>query len=274
MHMIQMAAASTASLKNNPAYQFARAHAFAVYPQRAVYTFIPKNACSTLRFSVAVANGFLTPEADVNWIHANNDAFIASQEYLATCDYAFVVLRCPFRRVASAYLDKIVGGERHLRGVLSPAQRGFYRAFGRQSLVRKIRSLSFEDFLIRISGQTPEQMDDHWRPQRDFLLYRSYDDYFALEAFDIARQRLAARGLRVLDTRRRLRHDTSHLERATGDYARTPGHVILREKAAGRVPDMRSLYSDTAICLVRAIYSADISLYREAFGGAGLLFPD
>ncbi len=272
--MIQMAAASTAPLKHNPAYQFARAHAFAVYPQRAIYTFIPKNACSTLRFSVAVANGFLTPEADVNWIHANNDAFVASQEYLATCDYAFVVLRCPFRRVASAYLDKIVGGERHLRGVLSPAQRGFYRAFGRQRLARKIQSLSFEAFLTRIAGQAPEEMDDHWRPQKDFLLYRRYDDYFSLETFGSARQTLEARGFRVLDTRGKLRHGTSHLDRAQGDYARVPGHVIHREKATGRVPEVQSLYSATAIGLVRSIYAADIALYRELFGANGLLFPD
>lgn len=272
MHSIQMADATNAALHLNEPYTFASAHAFALYPLRAVYTFIPKNACSTMRFSVAVANGFLTEQSDVNWIHANNGAFVATQEFVASCDYAFVVLRCPFRRVASAYLDKIVGGERHLKGLIPTPVRQMYRAFGRRSLARKVQSLSFEDFLERLAGQDRADMDSHWRPQSDFLLFREYDDYFAMERFDQAQQALEQRGLRVIDTRTKLNHDTSALTRVTGDFARVPGHEIFEEKAQGRIPDARSLYSDRALSLARQIYARDIEIYRDRFGPEGLLF--
>lgn len=271
MHTLSVEASRAMPLHKNTTFQFARRHALAVYPQRAIYSFIPKNACSTLRFSVAVANGFLDPEADVDWIHFNNDTFVASQEFLSTCEYAFVVLRCPFRRVASTYLDKIVGGERHVSDLMPKAERLFYRAFGRKSLERRVQAMSFEDFLDRIAGQEREEMDQHWRPQVDFLLFRDYDDYFALERFDEVRTRLQDRGLPVLDTRRRLGHDTSALARVEGDFARVPAIEIKRLKDQGEVPDYRSLYSDRAIKLVRDIYAEDIAFYRARFGDGGLL---
>ncbi|MAC77391.1 MAG: hypothetical protein CML66_04950 [Rhodobacteraceae bacterium] len=272
MHMLNVDAAPAASVLKNEAFLFARRHAFAIYPQRAIYTFIPKNACSTLRFSVAVANGFLDAEADVNWIHANNDVFVASQDALGTCDYAFVVLRCPFRRLASAYLDKIVGGERHLRNVLPGPERLVYRAFGRAALARRIQAMSFEDFLSRIAGQSRSEMDEHWRPQVDFLLFRRYDDYFALERFDRARARLGEKGLKVMDTRTRLGHDTSRLVHCEGDFAHVPAIEIKRRKDRGEVPEYRSLFSDRAIDMVREVYAEDIAFYRDRFGGDDLLF--
>ena len=55
MRVVNFADGSNAALGRNEPYQFARAHAFAFYRQRVLYRFIPKNACSTLRFSLAVA---------------------------------------------------------------------------------------------------------------------------------------------------------------------------------------------------------------------------
>ena len=272
MHVLNFASDQNCLLGRNAAYGFARDHAFAFYRQKSLYTFIPKNACSTLRFSLAVANGHLPPDGDVDWIHANNPTFVASQEFIATCAHSFVVLRCPFRRLASCYLDKIVGGERHLRNLLPPLTRGFHRARGRAALARRVQALSFADFLRHVAGQAPDEMDSHWRPQVDFLLLRDYDDYLALEQFGQARDRLAQRGIEVLDTRDRLGHDTSALRRVTGGFARVPGTEIARMKAAGEVPDPAGLYDDETISLVRRVYRRDIALYRERFGPAGMLF--
>ena len=272
MHFLNFASRSNCPLDQNDAHGFARAHAFAFYRQRSLYSFIPKNACSTLRFSLAVANGVLRPEADVDWIHANNPTFVAGQDFIATCDYAFVVLRCPFRRLASCYLDKIVGGERHLRNLMPRWDYRLHRACGRAALSRRVQALSFEDFVMRVTAQDPRDMDSHWRPQVDFLLFDRYDDYFAVQRFDIARQVLADRGIPVVDTRDRLGHDTSRLRKVGGAMARVPAQEIRRMKANGCVPEAASLYNDRCIAAVRRAYAEDIALYRARFGAEMLLF--
>ena len=43
----------------NDLFAFSSEHALSIYPINAIYNFIPKNACSSLRYSIAVANGFL-----------------------------------------------------------------------------------------------------------------------------------------------------------------------------------------------------------------------
>ena len=92
----------------NDQYTFSSSYCLSIYPINAAYTFIPKNACSSLRFSVAVANGFLADLRDIEWIHWNNQTFIASQREVCLASYTFVILRCPFTRVASSFLDLIV----------------------------------------------------------------------------------------------------------------------------------------------------------------------
>ena len=40
------------ALKNNIKHQFAMSHALAIFESNAVYSFIPKVACSTMRYSI------------------------------------------------------------------------------------------------------------------------------------------------------------------------------------------------------------------------------
>jgi hypothetical protein len=106
--LLRFARRNTAALSGNGAHQFALSHAMCIYQPAAIYSFIPKNACSTLRFSVALANGCVSGESDVNWIHENNETFKPTLAELVRANYSFVVLRDPFRRVASCFLDKFV----------------------------------------------------------------------------------------------------------------------------------------------------------------------
>ena len=91
------------AIKNNNQYVFSLKHALSIYPIDAIYTFIPKNACSSLRYSTAIANGFIGDISDIDWIHKNNIAFMPTQREIALASYTFVVLRCPFTRVASCF---------------------------------------------------------------------------------------------------------------------------------------------------------------------------
>jgi hypothetical protein len=110
MRKVNHAKENNGSVAKNKNFQWSLYHSLAIYNLDSIYTFIPKNACSTMRFSIAVQNGFLDENSDKNWIHENNNTFSTSQEFAMRCKYAFVILRCPFRRIASAYLNKVVDG--------------------------------------------------------------------------------------------------------------------------------------------------------------------
>ena len=105
---LKNSSSSYANLNQNPSFKFANNHALMIYNSDALYTFIPKNACSTMRLSLAMANGCISDTKDYNWIHKNNATFVVNLVEIIKAKYTFVILRDPFRRLASVYIDKIV----------------------------------------------------------------------------------------------------------------------------------------------------------------------
>ena len=71
INKIRYAKCSNMPLDKNNLYSFSRRFALKHYSSGAVYTYIPKNACSTMRYSLAIANGFIDQNTDPNWIHRN-----------------------------------------------------------------------------------------------------------------------------------------------------------------------------------------------------------
>jgi hypothetical protein len=71
INRLRYAKQAVEGLNHNERYVFARRYSLHLYQANAVYTFIPKNACSTLRYSLATANGYPDPTSDPNWIHSN-----------------------------------------------------------------------------------------------------------------------------------------------------------------------------------------------------------
>ena len=108
--LLRNARLESSTVGQNELYAFSLEHSLSIYPLDAVYTFIPKNACSTLRYSIAIANGFLGDISDIDWIHQNNPTFMSTQREVALASYTFVVLRCPYTRVASCFLNQVVDG--------------------------------------------------------------------------------------------------------------------------------------------------------------------
>ena len=85
-----------------------------------------------------------------NILGPNNEAFNASQKEIAQAVYTFIILRCPFRRVASAFLDQILEGD------------STFRDLNNQKL-----SINFHEFLLIIQAQNRNARDQHWRNQTD-----------------------------------------------------------------------------------------------------------
>lgn len=260
---------SIENVQQNARHGFAHRRAMALYGLDAIYTFIPKNACSTLRYSVAIHNGHLQVGDDPNWIHANNATFMADQRQLAEARYTFVVLRCPYRRLVSAYLDKVVSANLSARVLVAKS--------GSQQDIEavtapEIHALNFVDFARICLAPRSGHVDFHWYPQKYFLVYEDYDDWFSVEAFDQATAVLAERGFAVHDTRDTIEHSTTRFEKVDGAFARVPAGELHRLKQAGQVPRYEALFDDEARALVAHNFAADIRLYAEKIGPKGLMF--
>ncbi|NER52069.1 MAG: sulfotransferase family protein, partial [Symploca sp. SIO1A3] len=214
------AASSYQSLKHhNPQFNFAKRHALRLFKSNAIYSFIPKNACSTLRLSLAIDNGVIKNTDDFQWIHNNNDTFSAELADLATADYTFVVLRCPYRRLASVYLDKIVGWKFSARQ-LQKALKGAI----------DLNEVTFTDFVKELKKQEIRTCDIHWREQVDFLIYEEYDDYFCVEDFEKVVSQLKQKiDLKVIDARNLTKHGSDQyiLIDENEDFSRTRSLDIL-----------------------------------------------
>lgn len=242
-------------LSENERHSFSSSFALSIYPINAICTYIPKNACSTIRYSIALANGFIDNLSDVDWIHSNNEAFISTQRDIAIANYTFTILRCPFTRVASAFLNKVLSGE-----------------FTFQDLNGQKLSINFHEFLLIIDSQPRIERDQHWRNQSDFLHYEQYDDYFSLESFSEAIDSLEHKGLKVQDTRKNIKHDISSLKRIDGDFSKIKEVELNKLKNDGYAPSYQSMFDEPEIDLVKKIYKDDIELYKKQFGDKSLLF--
>lgn len=257
------ASSSTGPLAQNQRHNFALGQTMRIFATSACYTWIPKNACSTMRFSVAVANGCISDISDINWIHANNKTFNASTETAFLSDYTFVILRCPYHRLYSAFMDKFVNLDMQAWSFTGLRNRSFHP-----------HDLTFRMLLAELRKVPIAQYDIHLRHQSAFLLYKEYDDYFRLEDFPHAVSTIERRaGINIIDTREALRHDTGGL-RVLPDLKNPmdiPVVDLLEQKRRGYIPDPKAMFDPQIASEVKAMYAEDIALYENKFGKSELM---
>lgn len=252
------------NLNINGPHKFAQRHALNIYASEAVYSFIPKNACSTMRTTLAVANGCIADASDFNWIHQNNDTFSASLAELARAKYTFTILRCPYARLLSVYLDKFLDR--------TPVA-WKYIDLHRRTI--DIEDITFEFFVKSICKEAVRNSDIHWMPQTSFLVYEDYDDYFALENIPAMAVTLKEKiDLDLVDARPLTRHSTSGFRRSRRKHPyRLAPLELLGSKQQGSLPAPKSMFSDEMVRWVKRAYRGDIALYKRTFGAGNLLFP-
>ena len=252
--LLKHAADKYEPLQYNLKHQFAAKHTLNIYNSQALYTFIPKNACSTMRLSLAMANNCIEDIKDFNWIHKNNGTFRASLSELNTAKYTFVILRSPLHRLASVYLDKIVD-RTNVAWTL-------YDLILRQTPLEEI---TFRKFVDMITDKALIHEEIHWRPQSDFLVYETYDDYFTLEAFSKAIPLIEKRTkIKIQDARPLTMHGTDQYELMDNKcYADVSPVEIFNMKQNGQLPSHESLYDKMIEETVKEAYKEDMDLYRS-----------
>jgi hypothetical protein len=262
-NVLRFARLGHCALRDNAAHEFAARHALCHYPSGVIYSFIPKNGCTTLRYTLALGNGCILGPEDFNWIHQNNWTFSASLSELVSAPGSFVVLRCPYARLASFYLDKVVHKAQpapHLLG-LAPG-------------LVDLNTLTFRQFAKAMEVPAVRKANNHWRDQGDFLVFERYSAYFQLEEFGEAAagiQRLT--GMSLQDARGLSRHGLDvFTPDEQGNYCDTPAAEIGRGMAEGTAPARQTLFDDDIVTTVRRAYQDDIALYTELFGAKRLMF--
>lgn len=254
---------SLANIKQNSQHNFAMSHSMMIYGKNALYSFIPKNACSTLRLSVAIENGCIEDVEQGNWIHANNQSFNATLGEALKVDYSFVILRCPFRRLASVFLDKFVSKE---------VDAWQYRNLLKREI--ELDDLTFRQFVMSLKKPMVLNSNIHWRPQAAFLIYKDYDDYFSLENFTYAVAQLKDKlDFNVVDARCLTNHGTDRYSMVDDvDYSDMCAFDIALMKRSGQCPMHSAMYDDELIAVVKSLYKQDFQLYIDKFGEDNLLF--
>ena len=246
-----------ANLCENASYQFAVNHTKVHYQSNSVCTWIPKNACSNIRCSIAIANGAIASVDEIEWIHANNDCFVASTKEILEAKFTFIVLRNPFKRLLSFFLDKLCHADEKQSDISYQIAKDVFEFNS---------SMSFEDFINHI-WEYPHTIyeDEHTRPQTDFILYRNYDKYYAIEKLGEALEEINAKiGLEIYDTRNK---NTIY---TTKGHDSDPG-ITFENKAAEiknlydlkKTPIAKNMYDAEMIKKVAAIYLQDILLYAS-----------
>lgn len=263
--LLRYARKDMAALAQNASHKLAANHALVHYASGAVYSFIPKNACSTLRYSLAMANHCIAGPEDWVWIHANNGTFASTLPDLVRAPFSFVVLRCPHARLASVFLDKIVDKSPELWPLHRATREGFVPD-----------DLTFRSFVGLISNDQVLLISNiHWRPQVDFLVYETYSQVFALEKFSAALPILRDEiGLQVQDARSLTSHGTDRMSLVeTGDFADMPLHELAAMKREGRLPSHARLYDAALQKTVSDLYAEDLALYAAWLDPDLLTFP-
>jgi hypothetical protein len=258
-----MTKGNLSNLQGNQEHNFAIKHTSIHYQSNSVCTWIPKNGCSNLRYSIAKQNGAITNLEEIAWIHSNNDCFNASTKEALQANYAFIILRNPFKRLLSFFLDKLCHSQQdHSEG-------SYQHAF---QVFNFTGDLSFVDFVNYI-WENPNSIDrdEHTKPQCDFLLYRKYDSYFALEKIKAANQAIHEKtGIIIDDIRDKNSIFTSKgCEYCPDLTSTTKANEIKIFLDQNKIPIIENMYTSEMIKKVATLYLQDILLYcNEIQGGA------
>ena len=246
---------SSTAIAQNPSFQFAQRHALSIYSSNSIYSFIPKNGCTTLRASLATENGFITDiKKQINWLHNNSYTFSGSLKELVCADYTFTVLRCPYGRLVSLFLDKFVDK--------TPIAWTFYRSSNNKF---EPDDISFSDFINYLT-QHPAVLgaEIHWRKQSDFLIYEEYDDYFDFK--NIKKTLKKKINLELIDTRDITNHGREKYHVIDNiNHSETSVITLKQLKEQGSLPSLESMYTKELRKKVQQLYQQDFSIREKVF---------
>lgn len=259
--------------------RFPESHHLFLKKRNAIFSHIPKNASSTINYSISIDN-----QLDLNprEVQQNIKTLRANKKNIANAEYFFIVLRCPFERVASYYLDKICKGDLTSLYLLNNFLNSFLYKLSRIVLKKKIESylsskilnITFQDFVNNLIKIKSEDHNVHLKKQVEFFLNKKTYDLYCVENFDYFVNTINKKiGLKIIDTRKHLKHDTSH-------YTLIPMHdaynlqalEIKKMMKKNKIVSKSALLNKDLLEKLARYYYDDVNVYVNNFGEKNIKF--
>ncbi len=227
------------------------------YPSLSIlYTYIPKNGCSTLKYTLGVNSGVIQEKQNPHqtehlFRYANKMNFFPKD-----CEN-IICFRHPFERILSAYLDKFAR--------VSPEPEAL-------PVIEKVNqltkaptlgnSISFIEF-IRFLNTTPNrELDAHWRPQIDFIFFEDYTKIFLLESL-YKEWPEHFKDIPLLDFKV---HSTSIKYDTDKKNYHINGEQLAIDAVNKGFPCINSFISDEIMAIFEKRFSDDIKIYKLISG--------
>jgi tetratricopeptide (TPR) repeat protein len=230
-----------------------------------VYCSIPKNAC-TLFKNIIVE--YSEDKSEYEKSNQNIHQFLISKRgkvsTLLSCVrdsgyFKIVILRNPFSRLTSGYLDKFakhINPESFALDVIRDVQ----QFLGLEINVEN--SITFEQFIKYLARKKDYELNDHWRPQNNFVGSVKFDLVGQFENLNHV--------IDILQNNYGIRMKKEGSEHATKyqDFSeKLPFHTMYPRDLRNLegMPKARQLYSAELEKIVRERYAKDIELYEKKF---------
>ncbi len=170
--------------------------------KKILYLPIAKNACSSIKTLIAELGNMpkLQPDDDIHAIldsgpngflllhrdEADIQAMLSDPTWMR-----FAVLRDPYDRLVSLYVEKFVRHRTHagVRITIDPVLK---RALNKNKLTETDyeRGISFIMFAQDLMSEPAERLDPHWRPQSHYLEYINYTHLYTVDNVSVLKQDL------------------------------------------------------------------------------------
>jgi len=246
------------------------AQLFVVENRRILFQPVAKNGCTSLKTLMVDLSDIPDKAAVRERVHEATDSARTGlhlkdrsaeevARILAAPDYfRFGVVRDPFDRLVSAYVEKFVvkrgaAYQHYATGPVVAAVQGRAEA-------DHAAGITFRQFVEHVIGVPPERLDPHWRPQIDYFRDVALDRLYGLGDFDLLQRDLSLHcGEPVrIDHRNRSRGQTRLVAEGVADM---PPAAL--ERIAMRLTSESFFDADLGL-RVGCYFAADLTLYRAA----------
>ncbi|MBR8827310.1 MAG: tetratricopeptide repeat protein [Gomphosphaeria aponina SAG 52.96 = DSM 107014] len=179
------------------------------------------------------------------------------QEY-----FKFIILRNPFSRIVSAYLNKVAKNPRNYEKFVLPVIKDVYKALGEEMDLKK--SITFSQFVDYLNRTEDCYLDKHWRPQHicfgEGIIKFDYVGQF--EKLDEVIEKIEKK------IGRKLTQEVSKNRTKYGNYSKDEKFHDkypheLRELDG--LPRAENFYTPELEEIVRKRYAEDIKIYEREF---------
>ncbi|MGB3511323.1 MAG: tetratricopeptide repeat protein [Microcoleaceae cyanobacterium] len=243
------------------------------HKHKIIYCPIPKNAC-TLFKTIMVEHShygqkYKESSQDIHAFVGRNDIEVrlTDPSYMQNPDYfKFVILRNPFKRLVSAYLN-LIGKRVKPISFACNLVKDVYRDLGMKPDIYK--SITFSQFIHYLVKTEDDRLNPHWRPQHTFLYLEGFQFDYIGQFENIAEvKKYVNKKFDLKINEDWLKYKRTHYSNYKSEnklHEKYPQELRGLIKKLGGFPKSEQFYTPELEAMVRQKYAEDIKIYEREF---------